>query len=954
MISVLYIDDEPGLLEIGKLFLEDNGGFSVDCELSAKDALSRIAHGNYDAVVSDYQMPGMDGITLLKKVRIADRSIPFILFTGRGREEVVIEALNNGADFYLQKGGEPESQFVELAHKIRLAVDRCRAESAIKRATGLLTATLNSTADGILVVDNAGKIVQYNQKFREMWHVPESVLGSRDDQMTLSYVMGQLKRPGEFAARVEQLYKTPSACGLDIVDLLDGRVFERYSQPQMHGDAIAGRVWSFRDITPRILVEMELRAANEQMAAALDLLKATEGSLLDQNRQLTEQKRTLAEAEERFRFFMNHLPGTVWAIDPAMRFTLSQGSGLGELGLAPDHVVGMSLTALFGTDNPSHPVIAGHSRALLGENVDFEYEHKGSFFRISLSPVHDIQGHITGVAGIAVDITDNWRSHDEVLKKNEDLSQLNEELRAYEEELRQNLDELGVKDRQLSESEEMFRRAFHACPAPIILSRAESGKYLDVNEQFLTTLGYTREDVIGRTSNDIRFFVNPAEREVMVEHLHADRRIRNKEYRLHRKNGTELLALVNAELFELNNEDCILFIVDDITAEREAQEEILRKNEELSRLTEELMASEEELRQNIAELGAKERLLTESERKFSSLYMHMIEGAALHELTYDNLGAPEDYIIIETNPAFSLQLDIPRETVIGRTSREAYGVTTPPYFDIYARVALSGKPEVFETYFAPLSKHFSISVFSPYKGSFATIFEDITSRRRAEETLLQANRKLNLLSDITRHDITNQLSVLKGYLTLMEKKQPNPIHLEYIRKASASAQCISSMIRFTREYELIGVNAPVWQECRSLVHISAGQITSGRVRIQNDLPAGMEVFADPLVVKVFYNLMDNAVQYGGKIRTIRFASEQRNGDQIIVCEDDGDGIPGDLKEMIFDHGFGKNTGLGLALTREILDITGMTIRETGEHGAGARFEITVPGGAYRSRESEQR
>jgi signal transduction histidine kinase len=117
--------------------------------------------------------------------------------------------------------------------------------------------------------------------------------------------------------------------------------------------------------------------------------------------------------------------------------------------------------------------------------------------------------------------------------------------------------------------------------------------------------------------------------------------------------------------------------------------------------------------------------------------------------------------------------------------------------------------------------------------------------------------------------------------------------------------------------------------------------------VKNNLPAGSEVLADPLVVKVFYNLMDNAARYGGKITTIRFSVEERDGVHLLVCEDDGYGVVAVEKEKIFERGFGKNTGLGLALAREILDITGITIRETGEPGTGARFEMTVPKGAWR-------
>ena len=240
-------------------------------------------------------------------------------------------------------------------------------------------------------------------------------------------------------------------------------------------------------------------------------------------------------------------------------------------------------------------------------------------------------------------------------------------------------------------------------------------------------------------------------------------------------------------------------------------------------------------------------------------------------------------------------------------------------------------------------------------------FLDITERKELEKemefhelelrkfstSLATANKKLTLLSSITRHDINNQLTVLMGYLTILTKKQPDPALNDYFMKVTAAAQRISSMIQFTSEYEKIGINAPIWQDVRTLADTATKQAQLGKVVVKNDLPAGAEVFADPLVFKVFYNLMDNAVRYGGKITTIRFSAEEHDGDQIIVCEDDGIGVPVNEKERIFERGFGKNTGLGLYLSQDILSITGITIRETGEPGKGARFEMVVPKGCYR-------
>jgi PAS domain S-box-containing protein len=215
-------------------------------------------------------------------------------------------------------------------------------------------------------------------------------------------------------------------------------------------------------------------------------------------------------------------------------------------------------------------------------------------------------------------------------------------------------------------------------------------------------------------------------------------------------------------------------------------------------------------------------------------------------------------------------------------------------------------------------------------------------------SLDMAIRKLNLLSSITRHDINNQLTVLMAYLEILEMKQPDSSFEEYFRKAATAAQRISTMIQFTKTYESIGVMAPIWQDIHTLADIAAKEASLGKVVLKNDLPAGTEVYADQLIVKVFYNLMDNAVRYGGKITTIRLQVDRRDAGPVIVCEDDGYGIQADEKERIFERGFGKNTGLGLFLTREILGITGITVHETGKPGTGACFEITVPEEAYRT------
>jgi len=165
-IHVLVVDDEPALADIAQIFLERNN-FCTDTACSADDGLQKISQYPYDAIVSDYQMPGKDGIALLKEVRAENPVIPFILFTGRGREEVVIQALNEGADFYIQKGGNAQAQFAELSHKIRFAVERREAAAAIEERNDVLGAILAASPFGIALVKN--RTIQWvNESLGEM------------------------------------------------------------------------------------------------------------------------------------------------------------------------------------------------------------------------------------------------------------------------------------------------------------------------------------------------------------------------------------------------------------------------------------------------------------------------------------------------------------------------------------------------------------------------------------------------------------------------------------------------------------------------------------------------------------------------------------------------------------------------------------------------------------------
>jgi signal transduction histidine kinase len=159
---------------------------------------------------------------------------------------------------------------------------------------------------------------------------------------------------------------------------------------------------------------------------------------------------------------------------------------------------------------------------------------------------------------------------------------------------------------------------------------------------------------------------------------------------------------------------------------------------------------------------------------------------------------------------------------------------------------------------------------------------------------------------------------------------------------------IASLIRFAGTWEGMGARPPAWLDAGGMVADAAREADPDAVRVANDLRADLRVWADPICTRVVAGLIENALRHGVSVTAVRFSAEEtgENG-LVIVCEDDGAGVPANAKERIFERGYGANTGLGLYLAREALGLTGITIAETGTPGAGARFELAIPPGGWR-------
>lgn len=266
--SVLYVDDEADLLDLGKVFLESTSGFTVDVMENAEDALDHLLTERYDAIVSDYQMPTMDGITFLKELRKRNNRTPFIIFTGRGREDVAIEALNSGADFYLQKGGNPSAQFAELSNMIRQSVCKKKNEIQLYRTKQSLTTILETMIDGMVITDVNGTILSMNKTTIKTMDLENEcgLLGTNVFDHIQDEDRGWLKE--EF---VKTLYgkQTPMRPFRSVTP--DGTVlWMEATSTKMRYEGQDAVLVVFRDISQRMAAEDKLRLSEERYSSIVE------------------------------------------------------------------------------------------------------------------------------------------------------------------------------------------------------------------------------------------------------------------------------------------------------------------------------------------------------------------------------------------------------------------------------------------------------------------------------------------------------------------------------------------------------------------------------------------------------------------------------------------------------------------------------------------------------------
>ena len=432
MDRILYVDDEPSLLEITKLFLEETNDLSVDVDISAQHALNSIGKQSYDAIISDYQMPEMDGIAFLKSVRSRFGDIPFILFTGRGREEIVIEAINNGADFYLQKGGDPTAQFAELAHKVRQAIARRKAEFSRIESEKRLADIINFLPDATFAIDRSGNVIAWNRAIEEMTGV------------TSADMLGK----GEYEYAIP-FYGSRRPVLIDLISEPEEKIAKYYSNIILEGTMLTAesdlphpkgnRIHVMAKASPLYNRQGEIVGAIESIRNITGLKNAEEG---------------LLRAQKDWETIFRAIGHPTIVLDANNHIIDANDAALTATGKSPEDLKGKRCFEIFHGPDAVRPPDGCPFEQLKRtgsiETADMELEALNGYYHVSCTPVFDAAGRLEKVIHIAMDVTDRQRTQDE-------LRAAYEQLTASQEELKGQFDELGLNARRIRESESRLK-----------------------------------------------------------------------------------------------------------------------------------------------------------------------------------------------------------------------------------------------------------------------------------------------------------------------------------------------------------------------------------------------------------------------------------------------------------------------------------------------------------------
>ncbi|HLZ19581.1 MAG TPA: PAS domain S-box protein, partial [Smithellaceae bacterium] len=872
--------------------------------------------------------------------------------------------------------------------------------NALRENENLLRATFNATADGILVVDKEGRVIQFNAQFADMWRIPRELLSTGDDEKIMGFVLDQLEDPAVFQDQVRKLYQTSSE-SLDEIRFKDGRVFERFSCPVISEGYEVGRIWDFRDITERKQAVETIRTEQLFTQALLDSLPGIfylytypELRLVRWNKN-HETLLGFGPGEIDNRSIMEwHVPQAREAVRLAIETAMEKGQNVIESPLlAKDgHLVPFLMTGVkFESLGNSYLMGVGiditerkkmerslvesetRLRTLLQTIPDLIWLKDADGVYLSCNRMFerffgageaDIVGK-TDYDFVGKTLADFFRAHDRKAIEagkpcsNEEWLTFREggyhglfdtiKTPMYDDEgkligvlgISHDITKSRLSEKLLSESEERYRLITDNI-TDIILTTDISGAYTFISPSHKRVLA-RGEEVLGRSIFEhIHPEDLPGTIAIFDKAMHSGD-IARAEYRYSHPSRGYIWLESEGMLVNIQGTLSAIIVSRDITSRKQAEES-----------------------------------LRESEERFRQLFESMVSGFALHEVICDEQGAPKDYRFLKVNPAFEELTGLKGEAVIGRTVREIMPDIESSWIDTFGRVALTGTPVHFENFSRTLNKSFEVSAYSPRPGQFAAVFLDITERKRTEEErqrlqvqLSQAQKmeSIGTLAGGIAHDFNNILSSVLGFTELAklkaEKGKDIINELDVVMKAGIRARdLVKQILMFSRQAEIKRMPmdiAPLIKETLKFLRASL----PATIEFRQDIAVSESlVMADPVQIhQILMNLCTNAAhamkEKGGLINLRLHEMEitdqteldskglKRGRYLLLSVSDTGCGIPGEIINRIFDPFFttkerGEGTGMGLSVVHGIVKDMEGAISVYSEPGRGTTFNILIP------------
>lgn len=489
----------------------------------------------------------------------------------------------------------------------------------------------------------------------------------------------------------------------------------------------------------------------------------------------------------------------------------------------------------------------------------------------------------------------------------------------------------------LRESESRYKYLFDTMAQGVVY-QDKNGKIFSVNQAALNILGITYEQAIGKDSFDPRWGVIhedgspfPGDTHPAMIVLKTGKEVKNVLMGIFNPVlNRHIWAVVNAvPIFKDNSKkpDAVFATITDITAIKDAEDALKR-----------------------------------SELKFHSLYNSMAEGVALHKFVFGKEGEVENYIITDVNPRYEEMLGLKKEDVKDKLATEVYGTPTAPYLDEYKKV-LDGTPRFFETYFPPMDKYFAISVTPLPEKGFATIFTDITEKKKLEEErekffkeIEDKNRELEKFVYTVSHDLKNPLITIQGFSGLIESQiEGNNLNeakksIEYIKK---SANNMNELLNDLLQVSRIGRVPMKFEKIKFLdlikdaSDIVRAELDAAKIKLTvSNSVKKMKVFVDRKnMIEVLQNLISNAIKFMGDQKNPAIEIGHSNG--AFYVKDNGIGIEEKYYDKIFElfERLDKKvdgTGVGLAIVKRVIEAhNGRVWAESDGIGKGTTFKFTL-------------